>query len=300
MTTPFSDIKRIAIREYLRNLGILPKSENSYGGMYISPLRDEAVPSFKVDYGRNLWYDHGSGNGGSIIDLVMLMERCSVTQAISKLENRASLSFHRDVPAPVALAPSIRITSVVPLANRLLSDYLANKRSLDLDIARMYCQEVHYSIDGKKYFAVGFRNDAGGWELRNEYFKGGVSPKTVTTVRNGSDTVMVFDGFMDFLSYLTLKHTTQPPIDAVVLNSTVNLRQAIPFLCEHRTINTFLDNDDAGRKTLDSLRESLPGSEVVDQSPFYRNHKDLNDYLCARRRQGVKPSVVAGHKGRKL
>jgi hypothetical protein len=89
---------------------------------------------------------------------------------------------------------------------------------------------------------------------------------------------MVFEGFIDFLSYLSLKQNQLPTIDTTVLNSVTNLRRAIPFLESPRTIHAFLDNDEAGRKALDSLRESLPGSEVVDQSPFYRNHKDLNDY----------------------
>ena len=89
---------------------------------------------------------------------------------------------------------------------------------------------------------------------------------------------MAFEGFMDFLSYLSLKENPSPMIDTVVLNSTANLSKAIPFLQSHRTVHGFLDNDDTGRKSLVSLRELLTSSEVVDQSGFYRNHKDLNEY----------------------
>ena len=80
-------------------------------------------------------------------------------------------------------------------------------RGIDPAIARTYCREVRYTIGGKEYFAVGFRNDAGGWELRSERFKGGSSPKHITTLDNGSDTAMAFEGFIDFLSYLSLKGT---------------------------------------------------------------------------------------------
>jgi hypothetical protein len=108
-------------------------------------------------------------------------------------------------------------------------DYL-KERSINTDIAKRYCSEIHYSIAGKNYFAIGFPNDAGGGELRNWNFKGSISPKNITTYNNASDTVMVFEGFMDFLSYLSLKDNPSPTIDTAVLNSTANLFKAIPFL----------------------------------------------------------------------
>ena len=93
---------------------------------------------------------------------------------------------------------------------------------------------------------------------------------------------MVFEGFIDFLSYLSLKETPSPKIDTAVLNSVANLVKAIPFL-QHKTVHAFLDNDEAGKRAIEQLRQSLPNSEVVDQSAFYRNHKDLNEYLTGQR-----------------
>ncbi len=175
--------------------------------------------------------------------------------------------------------------SVGELKHPALVEYLIG-RGIDITAAQQYCREVRYRIGDREYFAIGFRNDAGGWELRNRSFKGSSTPKNITTIRgggalasaSGSDTVMIFEGFIDFLSYLSLKQNPSPTIDTAVLNSVANLRRAIPFLESHRTIHAFLDNDDAGRKTLADLRVLLPAAEVVDQSPFYRNHKDLNDY----------------------
>ena len=95
---------------------------------------------------------------------------------------------------------------------------------------------------------------------------------------------MVFEGFMDFLSYLSLKAGLSPTIDTVVLNSVTNLQKAVPFLQSHRTIHAFLDNDEAGRKAFAQLQESLPLAGVVDQSVFYRNHKDLNEYWQEKQR----------------
>ena len=271
----------ISIKDFLANQGILPTKEMNGYGMYLSPLRDEKTASFKVDYDKNLWYDFGTGEGGSIIDLVMKLENCSIGDAIAKLKDNSSFSFHsRELPKrPQAnVQPTIQITSIKPLQNIYLVGYLQYKRSINLDIAKEYCQEVHYTINGKPYFAIGFKSDAGGWELRNEYFKGSTSPKGVTTIQSGSPTCLLFEGFIDMLSYLTLKKVGKPPVDIVVLNSVNNLNKATDFLGSHEKIDSFLDNDEAGNRTL-ALVKKL-GIEVNDYSSFYRNNKDLNEYLC--------------------
>lgn len=281
-----NQIKRISIRSYLAQRGITPKTEKPGYGMYLSPLREERTPSFKVDWQANLWHDFGTGDGGSIIDLVARMENCSVADAIKRLDNG---TLSDTAPSYVEWerqsSPDksrIEILSVGRLEHPALVGYLRD-RGIDSAIAKQYCDEVRYCIGGNDYFAIGFKNDAGGWELRNRNFKGSSTPKNITTIRNGSDTVMVFEGFIDFLSYLSLKENSSPSIDSAVLNSVTNLTKAIPFLESHRTVHAFLDNDDAGRKALANLRASIPSSEVVDQSAFYRQHKDLNDYWQSKR-----------------
>ena len=176
--------------------------------------------------------------------------------------------------------------------------YLAS-RGIVPPVAAAFCREVRYEINGRAFFAVGFRNDAGGWELRSARFKGGSSPKHITTLDNGSDTAMAFEGFIDFLSYLSLKGNPSPSIDSIVLNSVTNLHKAVPFFSRHRVVHALLDNDDAGQKALARLGESLPSSEVIDQSVFYRDHKDLNEYLQEKQRQQVqRKQQPHGHKVR--
>jgi hypothetical protein len=269
----------ISIRQYLENKGIYPAKDQGYYGLYNSPLREDSNPSFKVDYQQNLWYDFGANEGGSIVDLVMKMDACSLAEALQKLDDSFSFQWSTSVAPtiPTSRESAIKVQNVTPITHPALLDYL-KERSINTDIANRYCSEVHYSIADKNYFAIGFPNDAGGWELRNRDFKGSISPKNITTYNNGSDTVMAFEGFMDFLSYLSLKENPSPTIDIVILNSTANLSKTIPFLQSHRTVHGFLDNDEAGRKTLVSLRELLTSSEVVDHSGFYRNYKDLNEY----------------------
>ncbi len=273
-------MKNISIKEFLSQQGIMSNYERSGYGMYLSPLRTENTPSFKVDYVKNLWYDFGSGEGGSIIDLVMKLEHCTTAEAFAKIENNSFLS-HRNESSTSA-EPVITVNSVKSLTSPQLINYIRS-RGINPDIAKRYCSEVYFTNVGRNYFAIGFRCDSGGWELRNQYFKGGTSPKSITTIDKNSSECMVFEGFMDMLSYLSLKKTPEPSINIAVMNSVVNISKASDFLKRHTTLHCFFDNDEAGKRALAQV--SQLGCEVVDQSHFYRNHKDLNDYLMSSKQQ---------------
>ena len=292
-----NNLKNISIRQFLARRGIQPKYERNGYGMYLSPLREERTPSFKVDYVQNLWYDFGLGEGGTLLTLVMRLERCDSREAVRRLQNgekrdagSASLSpgiYKRPAvggPSSVmrpATVPALRILSDAPLRHPALVGYLSS-RGIVPSVAAAFCREVRYEVNGRAFFAVGFRNDAEGWELRSARFKGGSSPKHITTIDNQSDTVIAFEGFMDFLAYLSLKYSERLRIDATVLNSVVNLPKAVPFISRHPVIHAFFDNDEAGRKATADLIRLCPRSEVIDQSSFYSGHKDVNDYLTAR------------------
>ena len=237
-----------------------------YGKTYCRKAVRRSVPSLRL------------GTGGSIIDLIMRLEQCDAGEAMRRLEQHINgmsvSSFIWKNPAPRRL-PSIIVERVQPLENPALLDYLT-ERDIDLDTARVHCSEVHYRVADKSYFAVGFRNDAGGWELRNRYFKGCTS-KAPTTRRGDYLTCLVFEGFMDYLSFLTLKRNPNPPHNVVVLNSVTNLAKAVPFIASHERVYTYLDNDEAGRKATTELKEAC--RNLSDQSVHYRPHNDLNDYL---------------------
>lgn len=232
----------------------------------------------------NLWHDFGTGRGGSIIDLVMRLENCDKSQAIRSLGNGEIRPVLVAPTLAIPTLPALRILAHTPLQHAALIGYL-RERGINPAIASAYCRQVRYAVGGREFFAIGFYNDAGGWELRSEHFKGGSSPKHITTIDNHADTCIAFEGFMDFLSYLRLKKSEQLRIDAVVLNSVVNVGKAIPFLQQHRAVHTFFDNDDAGRMATAQVQQLAPAVEVIDQAPLYRNHNDLNDYLQAHRKQ---------------
>ena len=171
-----SAIKRYHIVEYLERKGIKPVRRTPAYVMYRSPLRAETHPSFKVDTEKNLWIDYGEGRGGSIIDLCMRMEGCTLQEAICRLGQTASL-------------------------------------------------DAAYGLQ-----AIGFANQSGGYELRDDnVFKGRIAPKDITSIfTDRAELVCIFEGFMDFLSFLSMKEEIIN--HCLVMNSVSNVAKAIRYL----------------------------------------------------------------------
>lgn len=184
---------------------------------------------------------------------------------------------------PVVGPPAFENLRISPLCNTLLLGYLA-QRGIPADIAARECVEVHYNIHGKRNFSIGFRSRSGGLELRNPYFKGSVSPKDITCIERNTENsvntkVLVFEGFIDYLSYLTLKRGHPVP-DCVVLNSASNLPKAMDILKRYSHVCCFLDNDRTGRDATQEIRRQC--EKVSDMAVHYMPHKDLNEFLISR------------------
>jgi len=172
--------RTISIKTTLNALGFIPKKETSVDAWYCSPFRNEKTPSFKVSLSLNRWYDHGEGIGGNIIDLIMKINQCTLNEALAFLDNDTYLSFHQQpLTTPSVSDKNYTITKVKALENKALIAYLTS-RCIDLDIATTYCNEVYYTCNHKKYFAIAFKNDVGGYEIRNKYFKGCIGTKGVS------------------------------------------------------------------------------------------------------------------------
>ncbi|MDR0332407.1 MAG: toprim domain-containing protein [Dysgonamonadaceae bacterium] len=293
-------INQFPIRNYLANLGIQPTKDNSYYGMYHSPLRQDQNASFKVDFNKNLWHDFGTNEGGTLIDLVMQMGNCSFHEAATKLErNLNTFSFHGNaIPDEKKNDTSTMvIQNIAPITHPKLVEWI-QQRNVDLNVARLYCREVHYQNQVGNYFALGFGNDKGGYELSSPpNFKSCISPKEITTIRNNQNICLVFEGFWDFLSYLTIQKIEKSKHDIVVLNSVANVQKAMDFLKSHKEIYTYLDNDDAGKKATKLIQSEH--SVVHNRSTKFADYKDLNDYLCQKPIQ--KSSIkIQKSKGRKM
>ena len=274
------DIKQIPIVDYLAQAGFEAKLIKGINYWYCSPLRSELTPSFKVNAERNQWYDFGTGDHGDIIDLVCALQHCSTAEAMRSLsrlkETLPAESFSFGGTTLVSLQrSSMELISVQAVKHPQLLLYLS-ERGLQPPDASPFLSEVYYRVSEKCFFALGFPNDAGGWELRNPYFKGCFAPKAITTIK-GTDShkLQLFEGFMDFLSWRKLHPEVQA--DSIMLNSLTLLPKLIPSLHPYPIVESLLDNDEAGdRATKQLFGAGLP---VKDMRACYAPYKDINEYL---------------------
>ena len=271
-------IKQIAITDYLQQQGYAPARVQGIHYWYYSPLRNERTPSFKVNTERNQWYDFGSGEHGDIIDLVCALHRCTINEAIQHLCGTKQVA-HQEFSFGGERKTSkhkLEIISVQSLTNPYLLRYIA-ERGISLSIANRCCSEIRYNNSNRTYYAIGFANDAGGWEIRSPYFKGCIAPKAITTISKATDVLQIFEGFMDFLSWQTLNLSST--CDTIVLNSLALLPRIQEKIKSYKQVESFLDNDDAGQKSFEVLKHFCPS--IIDGSVRYRTHKDINEWLVA-------------------
>ena len=292
-----SRIKRYPIVEYLERKGIKPVRKTPTYAMYRSPLREETHPSFKVDTEKNLWIDYGEGRGGSIIDLCMRMEGCTLSEAIRRLRQNASddgtYSFLNDF-VPNNTQPAMAVNGarrMIEISDTLpphLQDYLTKERCINLEKAMPFLKCISYEVRNRLYQAIGFANLSGGYELRDDKtFKGTIAPKDITPIfTDRTEPVCIFEGFMDFLSFLSMKEEITN--HCLVMNSVSNVARTIRYLNDrHLThIRTFLDNDEAGRRAVQDFIKA--GFHVEDMNIHYQDFKDLNDFHVSRVREQQK------------
>ena len=280
--TDIDMIRRIPLADFLARLGHEPVRRSGNELWYIAPYRGERTPSFRVNVAKQLWYDFGLGKGGDIFTLagefaqsVDFMEQARfIAKAANMVVDRSAFPTYQPKPA----APAFEGVEAVPLLRSPLTDYLA-ERGIPYAVASHHCFRLNYGVRGKRYFAVGFPNMAGGYEVRSRHFKGCIPPKDVSLVKlenTAADVCSVFEGFMDFLSAATLGIVGNG--DSLVLNSVSNVEKAMKHLDAYGRINCFLDRDEAGRRTLDVLGKRH-GGRVCDRSALYDGCKDLNEYL---------------------
>lgn len=271
------EIKTIQISAFLASKGFEPTNKKGSKWWYLSPLHAEHTASFKVDLNKNVWYDFGWGKGGNILDLAMeLYHTQNISEVIRMMNHSTTISVRLTQQAPSQESVAFEDIEVKELTHPALLKYLSS-RGISSAVAKGQCVEIHYKRSGKRYFAIGFKNDAGGYELRNPYFKGCIAPKAITTIANHEQTCHVFEGFMDYLSYLVL----YGECDAVVLNSIVNISQALPVLERYSQVFCHLDNDAAGRMGTQQIDTAL-GNKCIGMANEYVGYNDLNDYLMSK------------------
>ena len=288
----------ISIIEIMAHYG--KRLEHTRSGLYYSPFRDERTPSFQIDEAKNTWYDYGTSEGGGLFDFVCKLAGITRGEVYDWLA-----SFRHMVPESEYKAVIAPLMQRKPQASRIVIDSASHtftkdklieyalSRAVSKEVLAKYCEEVIYHIDSapdRKFFAIGFKNNSGGYVLRSSISKRCSSSDITTLDSNGqmsqeitSEKVIVFEGFMDFLSWITDVKQQTPQYDCCILNSVSNVAKALPWIMEHSNIAAFMDNDQAGRETLqkimDCASEGAHDVCVYDMARLYEGYNDLNEKL---------------------
>lgn len=267
--------KKIPVENVLSKIGFNPKRIHQTDYWYLSPFTtSERTPSFKINTQKNRWYCHSNGFGGNTLDFVVKYMNCSVSEALNYLKDFSfSLQEQKEITPRIETDKNYKINLIKPLEHIALIKYL-NSRGIFKSSILNQLREVHYQIEDRNYFAIAFKNKSDGYEIRSKFAKLSLGTKDITLITNNSETIKVFEGFFDYLSYLEIQNEKS---DFLILNSLSLLDKNLNILKDYSKIELFLDNDSHGIQSTESILKSF--INAIDNSYLYSDFKDLNEYL---------------------
>lgn len=201
--------EQVSLVALLSRLGHEPIPRRGREKMYISMLRDnDTKPSFSVNDDLGVWFDHGAGKGGNIIDFgLAYWKTLDFNEVVKKIQEVCAV----EPPVQKVLRPRkpTKVYQVVekvkPIgAHPAITEYLKSRGVFD--VAKFYLSEVYYYIEDdhdvrKRFFAAGWLNENKSWEVRNRHFKGCIGHKGITVIPGNPKNAALFEGFIDFLSW---------------------------------------------------------------------------------------------------
>jgi DNA primase len=269
--------EKVSIRRVLESFDLFPVNQNSKTAFYFAIDREEKKPSLCVDFVKNKAFDFGTGKNYDVVSIVQQINQCSVSEALEYLKNFDipvnSLKIQRRESDK-----NYEILQVKDIEHPALIQYLKSRKVYD---QRHLVKEIHYQMNGKPYFGIGFYNNSGGVEIRNKYSKICLGKKDVTFIKNLDNLkyeVCVFEGYFDFLTYLNLPNAQNSNSDYLILNSTAMFFKVEEELIEYHKIVLILDNDLGGRSLAEKINRN--NKKVEDCSLIYRDFGDLNEWYC--------------------
>jgi len=301
--------QQVSIVALLEHLGFQPKKRSGGNLLYISMLRDsDTNPSFSVNEAKGVWFDHGMGKGGNIIDFGLEFWRpATVKEVILKLNGfygvevgETPLSAARAVHRPrlATKLPHYQIEELKELGNNwAITKYLKSRGVWNIPNSGI--KEVYYYIEDEKkvrkqFYSAGWQNENGGWEVRNPNFKGCLGRKGITFVPGNNQNLAVFEGYLNYLSWKLENKNLRDNV--LVLNSLSFLKAGIARSQSFDHINIFFDLDASGVQATQTFRQAVP--RAIDCSRAYAGYNDYNEKIEAELRllSDVKPGYMANVK----
>lgn len=277
----FKEVNKIDIVDYLATQNIHPKRETGGKAIYHSPIRDgDSTPSFVVYKNSNTWYDWGLGKGSTMVDLGMELFKISAVDFVRRFESPGQREIApRRNHEKAADDYEVKVLEVKDITSYPLLKYL-DYRKIPTDIGREIYKEVRFTIKSEQY-ALGFKNDAGGYELRSAVSKVSSMPKDSTFINNGSSILNVIEGSFSYASIRTLLTCLNEPLpNFLILNGTGFFEKKLDLMRAHNAVDLCLDHGKGGRK-FTAIGLQVDNNKFHDRSSFYKGHDDPNDWWVA-------------------
>lgn len=273
-------LKKISIVDYLSTHGLKPKRITGRNAAFLSPFREESVPSLIVDMNKNKWHDYGGNNDhGDVIDLLIKIERCNFNRACEILSNGNGIVFNEYVPKKITSEPGVMIHSTGDITDKELLTYACDTRKINEDVLRKYCVQIgisfpHSMKDSKRiYTLLGFKSDLGGYECRNSWMKVCAGAKSHTTIKGKLNSKYILtEGFFDALTYFTYYGILEPQYTMYCLNGSSQFTALNKFIGDKEVLY-YGDNDKTGNEIAEQIKK------VTDMRHIYDFYKDFNSFL---------------------
>ena len=269
----------IPLEEVLQILGHLPTKQTEKEAWFLNPFANENHASFKINKNMNYWYLHSEGIGGNNVDFMKKYLNASVKEVLEWAEqNFFSFQYQNNSNTKQkALANNYTIIEVKDIQHQALLEYLKSRK---VENQLEFLKEIHYRMNDKNYFGIGFKNDSGGYEIRNKYSKICLGKKDVSMIKNGSENLKIFEGFFDFLSFKNIeKSLSDEKSNYIILNSVSMISKIKNLLKNYKKIELYFDNDEAGNRAVETLKKEF--ENVEDDRILYKDFKDLNDWAIS-------------------
>ena len=272
-----TQFNKISVEEILQSLGHFPTKQNEKEAWFLNPFSKENNASFKINKRINSWYLFSEGIGGNNIDFMKKYLNASISEVLNWAENQNFSSFHQQTKSQKLfnLPKTYEILEVKEIQHPALIQYLKSRK---VEAQKHLVSEIHYQMNDKKYFGIGFKNDSEGFEIRNAYSKICLDKKDITTIKNNSKSLRIFEGFFDFLSFKNIEKSLENETsDYMILNSVSMINKIKNSLENYEKIEIYFDNDEAGNRAVELIKNEK--NEAEDCRVLYSDFKDLNEWL---------------------
>ncbi|KUJ51837.1 toprim domain-containing protein [Chryseobacterium sp. JAH] len=268
----------ISLEEVLLSLGHLPTKQNEKEAWYLNPFAIESQPSFKINKSLNCWYLFSEGIGGNNVSLLKKYLNKSTSEILAWAEDQNFSSFQKQNISNQNFenkTKNYKILDEKEIVHSALLEYLKSRK---VENQNELLKEIHYKMNDKNYFGIGFKNDSGGYEIRSKYSKICLGKKDISTIKNDSKSLRIFEGFFDFLSFKNVeKSLEKKPSDYIILNSVSMISNIKKSLDHYENIELYFDNDVSGNRAVEMIKNESKNAE--DCRVLYSDFKDLNEWL---------------------